>query len=160
MRLPGGPLVILRRVQARDVPRILDDLAPGTVTEGPRAVQDRRVGPPDRARPLRRGISEDPLVAGGSVLQAAEEDRAAQLRADQPDDIEEYIAIGGYQALYKVLIDANPEMVIEQIKAAKLRGRGGAGFLTGLKWEFPAQGRGRPRSTSSAMPTKAIPAPT
>ena len=53
-----------------------------------------------------------------------------------PDDIEEYIAIGGYQSLYKVLIDANPELVIEQIKAAKLRGRGGAGFLTGLKWEF------------------------
>ena len=53
-----------------------------------------------------------------------------------PDDIEEYIAIGGYQSLYKVLIDANPEVVIEQIKAAKLRGRGGAGFLTGLKWEF------------------------
>ena len=35
-----------------------------------------------------------------------------------------------------MLIDANPELVIEQIKAAKLRGRGGAGFLTGLKWEF------------------------
>ena len=58
-----------------------------------------------------------------------------------PDDIEEYIAVGGYQALYKVLIDANPEMVIEQIKAAKLRGRGGAGFLTGNQVGVPAQGR-------------------
>ncbi len=53
-----------------------------------------------------------------------------------PDDIEEYIAIGGYQALYKVLIDQNPAGVIEQVKAAKLRGRGGAGYLTGNKWEF------------------------
>jgi NADH-quinone oxidoreductase subunit F len=53
-----------------------------------------------------------------------------------PDDIEEYIAIGGYQALYKVLIDQNPTAVIEQLKAAKLRGRGGAGYLTGNKWEF------------------------
>jgi NADH-quinone oxidoreductase subunit F len=53
-----------------------------------------------------------------------------------PDDIEEYIAIGGYQALYKVLIDQNPIAVIEQIKASRLRGRGGAGFLTGTKWEF------------------------
>ena len=53
-----------------------------------------------------------------------------------PDDIEEYIAVGGYQALYKVLIDQNPAGVIEQIKAAKLRGRGGAGYLTGNKWEF------------------------
>jgi len=38
--------------------------------------------------------------------------------------------------LYKVLIDQNPVGVIEQIKAAKLRGRGGAGYLTGNKWEF------------------------
>ena len=53
-----------------------------------------------------------------------------------PDDIEEYIGVGGYQALYKVLIDGRPEAVIEQIKASKLRGRGGAGFLTGNKWEF------------------------
>jgi NADH-quinone oxidoreductase subunit F len=53
-----------------------------------------------------------------------------------PDDIEEYVAIGGYQALYKVLIDSNPAAVVEQIKAAKLRGRGGAGYLTGNKWEF------------------------
>ncbi len=53
-----------------------------------------------------------------------------------PDDIEEYIAVGGYQALYKTLIDDKPESVIEQIKASKLRGRGGAGFLTGNKWEF------------------------
>jgi NADH-quinone oxidoreductase subunit F len=53
-----------------------------------------------------------------------------------PDDIEEYIAVGGYEALYKVLIDQDPDAVIEQIKASKLRGRGGAGFLTGSKWEF------------------------
>jgi NADH-quinone oxidoreductase subunit F len=53
-----------------------------------------------------------------------------------PDDIEEYMAVGGYQALYKVLIDGRPESVIEQIKASKLRGRGGAGYLTGNKWEY------------------------
>ena len=58
-----------------------------------------------------------------------------------PDDIEEYIAGGGYQALYKVLIEGRPETVIEQIKAAKLRGRGGAGFLTGNKWEFLAKAK-------------------
>ena len=59
-----------------------------------------------------------------------------------PDDIEEYIAVGGYQALYKVLIDQNPAGVIEQIKAAKLRGRGGAGYLTGNKWEFLQKAQG------------------
>ena len=62
-----------------------------------------------------------------------------------PDDIEEYIAVGGYQALYKVLIDANPNGVIEQIKASKLRGRGGAGYLTGNKWEFLAKAKAEPK---------------
>ena len=58
-----------------------------------------------------------------------------------PSDIEEYIAVGGYQALYKVLIDGRPDAVIEQIKAARLRGRGGAGFLTGNKWDFLAKAK-------------------
>ncbi len=48
-----------------------------------------------------------------------------------PDDIEEYIAVGGYQALYKVLIDGTPEAANEQIKQSRLRGRGGAGYSTG-----------------------------
>ena len=53
-----------------------------------------------------------------------------------PDDVEEYMAVGGYSSLYNVLIDNRPDVVIEQIKAAKLRGRGGAGFSTGQKWDF------------------------
>lgn len=49
--------------------------------------------------------------------------------------IEEYIARDGYQALAKVLTSMSPEQVIEEIKISGLRGRGGAGFPTGLKWE-------------------------
>ncbi len=49
--------------------------------------------------------------------------------------IEEYIARDGYQALAKVLTSMTPEEVIEEIKISGLRGRGGAGFPTGLKWE-------------------------
>jgi NADH-quinone oxidoreductase subunit F len=49
--------------------------------------------------------------------------------------------VGGYQALYKVLIDGRAESVIDQIKAARLRGRGGAGFLTGNKWDFLAKAK-------------------
>ena len=59
-----------------------------------------------------------------------------------PDDIEEYIAIGGYQSLYKVLRDGTPEAVNEQIKQARLRGRGGAGFSTGVKFEYLRKAEG------------------
>ncbi len=56
-----------------------------------------------------------------------------------PENIEEYIANGGYQALAKVLTAEKPQDVIDQITASGLRGRGGGGFPTGRKWQFAAQ---------------------
>ena len=53
-----------------------------------------------------------------------------------PENIEEYIINDGYQALGKVLSEMSPRDVIEEVKASGLRGRGGAGFPTGLKWGF------------------------
>jgi NADH-quinone oxidoreductase subunit F len=53
-----------------------------------------------------------------------------------PDSLEDYLAHGGYRALAKALISMTPEQVIGEIKASGLRGRGGAGFPTGRKWEM------------------------
>ncbi len=53
-----------------------------------------------------------------------------------PEKIEHYIEQGGYRALRKALLEMAPEEVIEEVKRAGLRGRGGAGFPTGRKWEF------------------------
>lgn len=53
-----------------------------------------------------------------------------------PEDIFEYIAFGGYEALGKVLTSMTPEQVIEEVKKSGLRGRGGGGFPTGLKWDI------------------------
>ena len=55
-----------------------------------------------------------------------------------PENIDEYIAVDGYQALGKVLTEMTPQQVIDEIKASGLRGRGGAGFPTGVKWGFAA----------------------
>jgi len=52
-----------------------------------------------------------------------------------PTSIEDYIAIGGYSALAKVLFHMSPEEVVEEVKRSGLRGRGGGGFPTGVKWE-------------------------
>ncbi|MGD9605348.1 MAG: NADH-quinone oxidoreductase subunit NuoF [Bacilli bacterium] len=59
-----------------------------------------------------------------------------------PEDIEEYIARDGYLALAKVLTEMTPDEVIEEIKKSKLRGRGGGGFPTGLKWSLAARNKG------------------
>lgn len=56
-----------------------------------------------------------------------------------PEDINEYIARDGYMALGKVLTEMTPQEVVDEIKKSGLRGRGGGGFLTGLKWQFAAQ---------------------
>ena len=53
-----------------------------------------------------------------------------------PENIDEYIAVDGYQALGKVLTEMTPEQVIDTILASGLRGRGGAGFPTGQKWKL------------------------
>ena len=62
-----------------------------------------------------------------------------------PQSIDEYIAVGGYQALAKVLSSMTPEQVIEEVKRSGLRGRGGAGFSTGAKWESTRRAKGEVR---------------
>ncbi len=145
VRLPGAPLVILRRVQANDAPRILHDVVNGSlspdlilckiedwdhITGNVRYGQGYPEVPSWREVPFFKGQKKIVLRNCGII---------------NPDDIEEYIAVGGYQALYKVLIDGNPASVIEQVKASKLRGRGGAGYLTGNKWEFLAKAKAEPK---------------
>ena len=141
VRLPGQPLVILRKAQANDVPRLLRDIIAGNLSpdliyckieEWDHITGHVRYG---------QGYPEVPAWNDVTFFKGQKKIVLRNCGIINPDDIEEYIAIGGYQALYKVLIDANPAGVIEQIKASKLRGRGGAGYATGNKWEFLAKAK-------------------
>jgi NADH-quinone oxidoreductase subunit F len=141
VRLPGKPLMMLRRVQASDAEAILEDVQQGGIS--PDLVYSKIEEWDHITGRVRYGIGF-PEVPSWNEVSFFKNQKKIVLRncgLINPDDIEEYIAIGGYQALYKVLIDGRPEGVIEQIKAAKLRGRGGAGFLTGNKWEFLAKAK-------------------
>jgi NADH-quinone oxidoreductase subunit F len=61
------------------------------------------------------------------------------------DTLSVYREHGGYSALRKALSSMTPEQVVEEVKASGLRGRGGAGFPTGMKWSFLAKPPGVPR---------------
>jgi len=97
-------------------------------------------------------IVEDHLVKGEPVPELAIDQnlplfklQERRVLADQEVDagnIEDYIASGGYHALTKALTQMAPEEVIEEIKKSGLRGRGGAGFPTGLKWSFARKAAG------------------
>ena len=62
-----------------------------------------------------------------------------------PEDIRNYFAVDGYQALARCLQDMSPEDVVEEVKKSGLRGRGGGGFPAGRKWESAARATGRPK---------------
>ncbi|HJX12936.1 MAG TPA: NADH-ubiquinone oxidoreductase-F iron-sulfur binding region domain-containing protein [Dehalococcoidales bacterium] len=66
-------------------------------------------------------------------------------RKIDPRSIDDYLAVGGYRALAKVLFKMTPEQVLEEVKKANLRGRGGGGFPTGRKWETTRDAPGEPK---------------
>lgn len=67
------------------------------------------------------------------------------LHLDKPYSLESYLSVGGYSYWNKILTEKiPPEQIIEELKISGLRGRGGAGFPTGLKWSFmPRNAPGR-----------------
>ena len=132
-----GPVVIIYPdgifyclVQAADVPEIVEEtLLKGRVV--PRLAYQEPVS--HQALPLYEDI---PFYT---------KQRRITLRncgLINPESIDEYIARDGYAGLSKALSEMTPDQVIEEVKRAGLRGRGGAGFLTGLKWEFCRKARG------------------
>ena len=141
VRIPGAALVILHHIRPNDAGRILEAVS-------------TKVMPPDlifckleewdhitAQFKFGQGFPEIPLWSSIPFFKGQKKIVLRNSGLINPEDIEEYIAVGGYQSLYKVLIDGRPEAVIEQIKASRLRGRGGAGFLTGNKWDFLAKAK-------------------
>lgn len=92
----------------------------------------------------KEAVEEDKIRAIDEVSFYKKQKRVALRNCGliNPEEIEEYIAFDGYQALAKVLTEMTPDEVIEEIKKSGLRGRGGGGFPTGLKWSFTAKAQG------------------
>ena len=78
---------------------------------------------------------------------------------DQPWKIDNYERLDGYAGLRKALDACAPDDIIAMVKDSNLRGRGGAGFPTGMKWQFIPQDNPQAASTSWSTPTRASRAP-
>jgi len=120
----AGPLVsvrpegtLYRSVKPHDAPAIIESLSGVPV--------DRLVCPINR--PFFTHQTRIVLANSGEI---------------DPERLEDYIAVGGYQQLANVLNDLTPGQVVDQISRSGLRGRGGAGYPTGLKWATVAKARG------------------
>ncbi len=95
-------------------------------------------------------IVEETIKGNKIIKELLYEKKSKQMRAVlkncgyiDPESLEDYIAAGGYKALIKVLLEMKPENVVEELKKSGLRGRGGAGYPTWMKWNF-ARGMNSP----------------
>ncbi len=133
-----GPVVVIKprdifyqKVKAKDVPEIVAE----TVVKG--NVIDRLLYTDPNTK---KKITYEPEVPFYSEQKRLVFGSNGLI---DPTSIEDYIAVGGYAALGKVLSGMTPQGVISEVKKAGLRGRGGGGFPTGEKWESCRQAKGR-----------------
>jgi len=125
---PGEDRVTYGSVTAKDVERIFTEHVLGG-----QVVKDKAI-----ARIPGNGTKAVDIPAYGEIPFYAKQRKNALKNCGyiNPDSLEEYIAADGYEALAKAVLTLTPDDVIEEVKKSGLRGRGGGGFPTGLKWSF------------------------
>src|SRR5258708_12170247 len=115
----------------------------------PPAAMERRLAREARVRETSRSMAEtvERLVTNETPLPLGAYPKLVTRDMDVAgiDQIEVYRAHGGYTALAKALGQLQPDDLVEEVKRSGLRGRGGAGFATGLKWSFLPKESARPR---------------
>lgn len=136
--LPGKPLVILHGVTADDAEEIVRAVEEGGVPEGKALC---RIPSWDHVTgcTLTYGEGFERIIPAYKDVPFFSHQKKVVLRNAgliNPEDIDEYIAVGGYAAAQKALTGMNPDAIIEEVEMSGLRGRGGAGFPTGLKWRI------------------------
>ena len=137
--MPGKPLLILNKVSSKDVPAIIRCLS------GKAVPIEKVLCKIEKWDHLTHQINygkDFPNIPHWYEIPFFKGQKKIVLRncgLINPDDIEEYAAVGGYRSLQMALDKFSPEEVIEEVKKSKLRGRGGAGFPTGRKWELMRQ---------------------
>ncbi|MFC1589971.1 NADH-ubiquinone oxidoreductase-F iron-sulfur binding region domain-containing protein [Candidatus Omnitrophota bacterium] len=137
--LPKKPLLILQYAAPEDVPGIVRYIASADPAVLPRdkilckvESWDHLTGSVDYGKgyPEIPGWKEVPFFKDQSKIVLRD------CGLIDPENIEEYFAVGGYRALYRALHKPDPDNIIAEVKGSKLRGRGGAGFPTWKKWDL------------------------
>ncbi len=136
IHLPGQPLVVYADVKPGDVGRLLDAALSGEPAREGALCKIEKWDHHTTSVSYGYGLPEIPAWHEIPFYAGQQKIVLRNCGLINPEDIDEYIAIGGYEPLHEVLSKPNPDEIIQEIKKSKLRGRGGAGYPTGLKWEF------------------------
>jgi NADH:ubiquinone oxidoreductase subunit F (NADH-binding) len=129
---PGHPRVLYGNIGPDEVPELLQSLARGE------ALHTHLIGAFDSSPDL-PAIEDHPFFGRQQRILTHNWGHI------DPYSIDDYIATGGYAAWTKAIFDMTPEQVVEEVKASGIRGRGGAGFPAGIKWESGRRSRTEPK---------------
>jgi NADH:ubiquinone oxidoreductase subunit F (NADH-binding)/(2Fe-2S) ferredoxin len=129
VKRPGAPPIIYQQVQAGEVQDLLEGRLNDRIV-GVRADDDFGDIPSINKHPFFKYQQRIVLANAGII---------------DPDSLDDALATGAYEALAKVLFDLTDEEAIAEVTAANLRGRGGAGFPAGIKWESGRKARNHPK---------------
>jgi len=135
VRIPGKPAVIYQEMNSKKSKELLTAL---TGKEAKKEWALARLGNGDGTQKelTSEGLGEIPLYNQLPFFKKQQKIALRNCGFIDPDNIEEYIARGGYFSLEKALKTLSPQEIIDEVKKSGLRGRGGAGFPTGLKWGY------------------------
>ncbi len=134
---PDEPRITYKKVKPEDIPEIIEKHVIGG-----QIVADKvfaKIAAEDQ-KPMT--VAEVPNLKDIPFYKKQVRNVLANCGTIDPEEINEYIGTGGYQALAKVLTTMKPQDVIDEVLASGLRGRGGGGFPTGRKWSFAAKSTG------------------
>ncbi len=134
--VPGQPIVILHKVTPKDAESIVDGLCRGIIPLKKALCRIEKWNFYTSRLEFGVGLGKVPLWNEIPFFKGQKKIVLRDCGLINPEDIEEYIAVGGYSALFKALTQMTPDTVLEEVKNSKLRGRGGAGFPTSIKWEM------------------------
>lgn len=140
----AGPLVAVDDITDGHAhePKLFQRVTPEVVSTVVDAVVPPATATPDTAAPAITMDGQQTLSPQMPFFQRQFKNVLENSGEIDPESIDDYIAAGGYSALNQVLSTMNPQAVIDEVMRSGLRGRGGAGYPTGLKWSMMAKARG------------------
>ena len=133
---PDKPLLVYSRVEGKDVKRIMDNLQKKKLYRNKLLCRIDKWDFLTSQVEFGKGYEDVPHWDEVPFFKGQKKVVLRHAGLIDPEEILDYIAVGGYNALVKTIMGYGPEEVVDQVVASRLRGRGGAGFPTGVKWSI------------------------
>ncbi len=143
--IPGKPLTIMKNVEKKDIKEAVSNIKKGEPKNSKTFCKIEKWNHHTSQIEYGSGLEDIPLWNEVGFYKGQQKDVLRDCGLIDPEEISEYIGVGGYGSLYSVLSEMTGEDVLAEIKESGLRGRGGAGFPVWIKWNMLKKNKENPK---------------